>query len=748
MTPVPSQTARRRVISVFLIQGLIGLMAMLWLTWLRHDQTAAILRTLGSDGPILIAIFVIFATTLALLKFELTDLVYVALVITAYMAMFPLLGVVLSSWIAVGVSIGTRILSLQQIGPAKIARQDPVTDYVKAFGLFGTYGLPVVVATSLYEFLGGQVPALDSSPTNALRIAAGGAALIFMNSLFMFAPQRAYGYSLEKIFKLYLIDAGISFVALPYATVTALSFGAMGWGGVVALAFTGVVANQIARNLALTRSKSNDLLQRLASLTNIGKTISLRFTTVELLLAIYTECKTVIDCTLFSIALLEESTNELSFELDVREGRPLPRERIPVGEGLNSWVVMHHQPLLLGSTAEERRFGVKSVADTKPTESWLGVPMIARDRVIGVISVESYKKNAFTADDLILLTAIANQAAVAIENAHLYRDLEGLTFALEQRVMERTNELRETNLRLMAADRSKNQFLANMSHELRTPLNSIIGFSSVLLEATRGLLQQRLHRFLENIHSAGNHLLELINDILDLSKIEAGKMELRTDQFDLRDTMAAVDRVMKGFAADAKVQILLKVDDALPKVRLDEGRLKQILFNLLSNAVKFSPQGGLVSIVCSPVPAKRLADRLRHGAHRRRRPGRRHRLGRAATHLRRVLSDRGWPPRATRRHRSRALAHPQLRRAPPRPHRSEVEAGRRLDLHALPADRLLRSRRRRGATDRRKRVLNSKSIGGRAYSPPILGAGLASTAGNRRGENRRAISPPSIPSHV
>jgi signal transduction histidine kinase len=576
---------------------------MVWITWLRHDQTLQILHTLGNDGPILIAIFVVFATTLALLKFELTDLVYVALVITAYMVMFPLLGPALSSWIAVGVSVGTRLLALQQIGPAKIARQDPVTDYVKAFGLFGTYGLPVVVAASFYEFLGGRFPAMDASPANALRIAAGGAALIVMNGLFMFWPQRAYGYSLEKIFKLYLVDAGISFVALPYATVTALSFGAMGWGGVVALAFTGVVANQIARNLALTRSKSNDLLQRLASLTNIGKTISLRFTTAELLLAIYTECKTVIDCTLFSIALLDESANELSFELDVREGEPLPRERIPVGEGLNSWVVTHHQALLVGSTAEERRFGVKAVADTKPTESWLGVPMIARDRVVGVISVESYKKNAFSADDLILLTAIANQAAVAIENANLYRDLEGLTFALEHRVMERTNELRETNLRLMAADRSKNQFLANMSHELRTPLNSIIGFSSVLLESTRGLLQARLHRFLENIHAAGNHLLELINDILDLSKIEAGKMELRTEQFDLRDTFAAVERVMKGVAAEAKVQIIPRVDEAMPKVCLDEGRLKQILFNLLSNAVKFSPQGGVVSISCSLLPA-------------------------------------------------------------------------------------------------------------------------------------------------
>ncbi|HEV7764028.1 MAG TPA: GAF domain-containing sensor histidine kinase [Thermoanaerobaculia bacterium] len=596
------ESARRRVISVFLIQGLAGLIVMLWLTWLRHDQTVGILRALGGDAPILIVIFIAFATTLALLKFELTDLVYVALVITAYMTMFPILGVVLSAWLAVFVSVGTRVFSLLQIGPASIARQDPVTDYVKAFGLFGTYGIPIVVASSVFESLGGAAPVMEATATNAFAIAAGGAALIVMNSLFMFWPQRAYGYSVEKIFSLYIIDGGISFIALPYATVTALSYGAMGWGAVVALAFTGCIANYIARKLALTRSKTNDLLQRLASLTNIGKTISLRYSTDELLMAIYTECKAAIDCTLFSIALHEESKNELAFELEIRDGVVAAKERIPIGEGLNSWVIQHHQPLLLGSTAEEKRFGLKHVIDAKPTESWLGVPMLARDRVMGVISVESYKKNAFTADDLILLTAIANQAAVAIENSNLYRDLEGLTYALEHRVMERTNEMREINLRLLAADRSKNQFLANMSHELRTPLNSIIGFSSVLIDATRGLMQPRLHRFLENIHAAGNHLLELINDILDLSKIEAGKMELRTDQFDLRETIAAVERVMKGVAAEAKVQILSQLDPALPPVQLDEGRLKQILFNLLSNAVKFSPPSSIVAIHCRFVP--------------------------------------------------------------------------------------------------------------------------------------------------
>jgi len=590
--------ARQRVISVFLTQGLAGLAVMLFLTWTLADDTLRIVRTLGSDAPILIAIFIVFATVLALLKFELTDLIFVSLGITAYFAFSPLLGVVITSWLAVGVAMITRILGMRSIGPTAGIARDRQTELARTFGLFGTYGIPVALGGTVYEWVGGKVPVSESTFTSAAQIALCGVVIVATNLLIMFRPARAYGYSLQKIAKLDVVDASIYLLTLPYAIVTALAWHALGWGTVLALAFTGAMGNYIARKLALTRANSEQVVQRLASLTAIGKTISLRFNTDELLHAIYKECKAVIDCSLFSIALLDESTETLSFELDVRNDVILPKERIRIGEGLNSWVVKHHQPLLLGSTAEEKRFGVTSVADTKATESWLGVPMIARDRVIGVISIESYRKNAFTADDLILLTAIANQAAVAIENAHLYRDLEGLTYALEQRVMERTNELRETNLRLMAADRSKNQFLANMSHELRTPLNSIIGFSSVLIESTRGILQPRMHRFLENIHAAGNHLLELINDILDLSKIEAGKMELRADLFDLRETIAAVERVMKGFASEQRVKIIPTIDADVPQVRLDEGRLKQILFNLLSNAVKFSPHGGVVAVGC------------------------------------------------------------------------------------------------------------------------------------------------------
>jgi signal transduction histidine kinase len=597
-----SDSARRRTLTVFLTQGCAGLLLMVWITWLRFDQTELILHRLQPDAAGVIVILIAFATILALLKFELTELIFVSLVLTAYTVMIPILGVVISSWLAVLVAGFARVLALKQIGPAKIESTDRLGDRVKTFGLFGTYGIPVVAAATLYEHLSGELPLAHATFGAAVKIALCGVVLSVTNILLMFRVAQSYGYSLRKIIRIDGVDLAIYLLTVPYAVMTAISFAALGWSALVTLAFSGCVAIGVARNFAKTRIKSQQQLQRIASLTNIGKTISLRYTTEELLDAIYNECKRSVDCTLFTIALLEESTNELSFELDVRDGVRLPKDRIRLGEGLNSWVASHHEPLLIGSVADEKRIGVKAVVDTKPTESWLGVPMIARDRLIGVISVESFKKNAFTNDDMLLLTAIANQAAVAIENAHLYKDLEGLTYALEQRVLERTNELRETNLRLLAADRSKNQFLANMSHELRTPLNSIIGFSSVLLENTRAVVPQRLYKFLENIHVAGNHLLELINDILDLSKIEAGKMELRTDDFDLRDTITAVERVMKGFAAEARVSITASIDPSVPMVRLDEGRLKQILFNLLSNAVKFSPDGGPVTIAVKLLP--------------------------------------------------------------------------------------------------------------------------------------------------
>jgi signal transduction histidine kinase len=135
-----------------------------------------------------------------------------------------------------------------------------------------------------------------------------------------------------------------------------------------------------------------------------------------------------------------------------------------------------------------------------------------------------------------------------------------------------------------------------MSHELRTPLNSIIGFSGVLLTASESLLTPRLYRFVENIHEAGRHLLTLINDILDLSKIEAGRLEVAAQRFDLRRTISVVERVIRGVGSESGVTLATRVAPDVPDVTLDEGKVKQILLNLLSNAVKFSHENSNVRL--------------------------------------------------------------------------------------------------------------------------------------------------------
>jgi signal transduction histidine kinase len=174
---------------------------------------------------------------------------------------------------------------------------------------------------------------------------------------------------------------------------------------------------------------------------------------------------------------------------------------------------------------------------------------------------------------------------------------------LEQRVEERTaalrvavDELRAAKERAELADRTKSEFLANMSHELRTPLNAILGFAEVLRDAIMGPLDTRYRSYAADIHGSGQHLLDVINDILDLSKIEVGRLELREDSVALRDIADACRRVIEAKAATAGVALVFTVADDLPLIDADTTRLKQVLLNLLSNAIKFTPSGGCVTI--------------------------------------------------------------------------------------------------------------------------------------------------------
>ena len=210
------------------------------------------------------------------------------------------------------------------------------------------------------------------------------------------------------------------------------------------------------------------------------------------------------------------------------------------------------------------------------TRAEAALPLRVGNRVIGAIDVQSRAVDAFAEDEITVLQTLADQVAVAIDNAR--------SFELSQ---EAVMEMREI-------DRMKSQFIANMSHELRTPLNSIIGFSRVIIKGIDGPVTELQQQDLTAIYNSGQHLLGLINDILDLSKIEAGKMELAFDEVNISDIISSVLSTMSSLIKDKPIEINRIIQSELPTVRADAIRLRQVMINLLSNAAKFTDEGSII----------------------------------------------------------------------------------------------------------------------------------------------------------
>ena len=195
-----------------------------------------------------------------------------------------------------------------------------------------------------------------------------------------------------------------------------------------------------------------------------------------------------------------------------------------------------------------------------------------------------------TGDELESLGNAFNRMAAQL------RELYG---TLEQRVEERTRELVRAKEEVEVANRHKSEFLASMSHELRTPLNAIIGFSDALAEQFFGPLNPRQARYVQHITSSGRHLLALINDILDLSKVEAGRMELELGRFSLPEALESGATMVRERASQHGIEVHVQTDPGVQIVEADERKVKQVIFNLLANAVKFTPDGGHVYVNAS-----------------------------------------------------------------------------------------------------------------------------------------------------
>ncbi|MBI2081204.1 MAG: response regulator, partial [candidate division NC10 bacterium] len=251
-----------------------------------------------------------------------------------------------------------------------------------------------------------------------------------------------------------------------------------------------------------------------------------------------------------------------------------------VGEGAAGQAIATGRPAAFPDVAAAPLGRMREAYLNRGIGAILGVPVPLGPEERGAITLTYAAPRAFATEEVTRLEALANQVAVVLQTARL-------------------REAAAERWRLEEAHRVKNLFLANMSHELRTPLNSIIGFSSLLEEGLHGPLTEKQQRYIGHIRTSGKHLLTLINDILDLSKVEAGKIVLNREALLIGEILEGALTMVRPTAQKTDVTLGLEVPADLPPLMADVVRTKQILFNLLSNAVKFTPAGGRVTVRAS-----------------------------------------------------------------------------------------------------------------------------------------------------
>jgi two-component system, NtrC family, sensor kinase len=334
-----------------------------------------------------------------------------------------------------------------------------------------------------------------------------------------------------------------------------------------------------ARTGELTRS-----VEQLTALGEVGRAVS---STLDLETVLTTIVSRAVELSKLDGGVVfeyEEATEEFVHRAATETGGALAEARratrVQKGEGVVGRTAITLEPVQVPDItvpgAHESRLRENLIESG--VRAILAVPMVREGRLIGSLVVSRNHPGNFPIEAIELLRTFATQSALAIQNARLFR------------------EIADKSRQLEAASRHKSEFLANMSHELRTPLNAIIGFSEVLVDRMFGELNEKQDEYLKDIYASGQHLLSLINDILDLSKIEAGRMELEAADFDLPSAIDNALTLVRERASRRGITLGHSVDERLGPIRGDERKVKQVLLNLLSNALKFTLEGGRIDV--------------------------------------------------------------------------------------------------------------------------------------------------------
>jgi signal transduction histidine kinase/CheY-like chemotaxis protein len=357
------------------------------------------------------------------------------------------------------------------------------------------------------------------------------------------------------------------------------------------------VAPQEARGAVEAREA--DLARRnkeLAALVEASRAVVSSLDLEQSLQAIVRNAASIAGVPAVRLFLVDEEAQVLRWRVGI--GLPPEVERdlvIPFGESFSGQVVATGKPVAVPDTRGDPRLHYPQHAMQYGLLSYLGLPVKIGDRVFGVLVFNTYAPRVYAEDEIAFLSAFADQAAIAIENAWLYEAIRHHAQDLEVRVRDRTAELEE-------ALRVKSELLRRMSHELRTPLNFVLGFSEILQHQAAGPLTPKQARYVDRIHSGGKRLLELVTALLDISQVQFGESRLHLESVPLTPLVHEVLAGIHPQAARKGLTVTPTLDPGLPCVVGDRPKLMRILGNLVANAVKFTPAGGHVTVT-----ARRIA---------------------------------------------------------------------------------------------------------------------------------------------
>jgi len=355
------------------------------------------------------------------------------------------------------------------------------------------------------------------------------------------------------------------------------------------------IAIENSRLLSELQARTAELTRSVEQLTALGEVSRAVSSTLDLETVLTTIVSRAVELSKLDGGVVfeyEEATEEFVHRAATETGGALAEARratrVQKGEGVVGRTAITLEPVQVPDItvpgAHESRLRENLIESG--VRAILAVPMVREGRLIGSLVVSRNHPGNFPIEVIELLRTFATQSALAIQNARLFR------------------EIADKSRQLEAASRHKSEFLANMSHELRTPLNAIIGFSEVLAQGMFGAINEKQTEYLQDILESGRHLLSLINDILDLSKIEAGRMELEAADFDLPSAIENALVLVRERAIRRGIRLGRTIDTRLGMISGDERKVKQVLLNLLSNALKFTPEGGEIDVTA------RLHDHL------------------------------------------------------------------------------------------------------------------------------------------